>query len=292
MNRALICTNQKRDVDLSVSRSLAQILLSNGIQPYADNGLAKAIGALPMSRSAKPDMAFVLGGDGTILRAVHSLSRRGIPLLGVHMGKLGFLTEVLPKELDMAVKALLEGQYDIEERGLLRGTAFGPDGQPKGRSLLALNELALLRASMNGLLQVGVKVNGQLLGAYGGDGLMIATPTGSTAYSLSAGGPIVEPSVACMLITPICAHTLHARPVIVPDDVQIELWPQMPDENALVYADGQNARKIAYGDCVNIQKADYTAKFIRLRSVCFFAQWHEKLSEWNRPMVSGEEELA
>ncbi len=222
------------------------------------------------------DALVALGGDGTMLRAARAAAERDVPVLGVNLGNLGFLSEVEPEGLKKALERLMTGDYREEKRSMLAVTA----GDARH---LALNDAVLSRGGYARLIRVRALVDGSWAGDYRADGLLVSTPTGSTGYSLSAGGPIIAPGVDCMLITPICPHSLQHRPQVIPGDavVRLELSPDEPVEASL-QVDGQAYAALHAGDAVEIRRAAECVRLIRLRTTGFFDVVHQKLIEWSR----------
>lgn len=214
------------------------------------------------------DAAIVLGGDGTLLHAAGFLAPFGIPLLGVNLGYLGFLTEVEASELSPALERLLTEAYEIEERMLLEAVVEGESRQDR---FLAVNDVVITRSAFARMIHLSIDVEGVSVGNFLADGLIISTPTGSTAYSLSAGGPIVHPRLETILITPICPHSLATRSILaLPEEViRIRLITDRESE-VLLTADGQAGVRVAPSESVVVQRADVTAKFIKLGGRSFY----------------------
>jgi NAD+ kinase len=204
------------------------------------------------------DMLITLGGDGTILAAAQTAARYAVPILGVKFGGLGFLAEVGADEFLPVMEQILRGEYGVQERIALQAKLIG-GGEP----FFALNEVAVDKGKQYRVVRLKVTINGEPLNTYIGDGVMIATPTGSTAYSLAAGGPILAPELHAMLITPICPHSLSARPVVVPDDSVICIEHVMAKESVAISADGRFVYHLDGDRCIEIRKADFTIKLVR-----------------------------
>jgi len=220
------------------------------------------------------ELLIVFGGDGTILRGARLAAPRGLPVLGVNMGGFGFLAEVGASELATALPDVLDGRYELDERMMLQARVEPPASAP----LLALNDMVVTRTEPARVMRVRVAVNGEHLATYAADGVIVATPTGSTAYSLSAGGPIVHPGVEALLITPICPHTFNARSVIInpSDDVTVEVAERTGD--VVLTVDGRIGTTFAHPSYVTIRKAAQTTVFIRLRRDSFYNMLRTKLS--------------
>jgi NAD+ kinase len=213
------------------------------------------------ARSHGIDAVVVLGGDGTLLRAARQFSPLGIPLLGINLGRLGFLNEIERQDLYPSLTKLLSGEYSIEERMMLRGSVISAKG-PEVEAL-ALNDVVISRGNISRIVTLDISIAGATLSSYPSDGVIISTPTGSTAYSLSAGGPVIFPQVQAITVTPICPHTLSARPMVVGpnDSVKVSFRRGI---DCLVTFDGQETIEIRPGDVVTIERASLTTQLIKL----------------------------
>lgn len=221
------------------------------------------------------DAVISLGGDGTLLRAMQYAMKADVPLLGINMGRVGFLTEIEPRQLEESVQKLCAGAFYIEERMLL--SVMVNQGAP----ILSLNDAVINRGSR--LIAVNAYVSDDLIGRYVADGVIVASPTGSTGYSLSAGGPVISPDVKCMVISPICPHTLQHRPVVVSarETVRLELDGE-DGQGIYLSIDGQTTVPLGGRDTVYVTCAENTGKLIRLNKPHFFTLVREKLTEWSR----------
>lgn len=224
------------------------------------------------------DLLVVLGGDGTLLSALDVALPLDLPMLGVNMGRVGFLSEIQMESLEDDIEKLLQGAFFMEERMLLEVEA------PGHKSVYALNEVSFNRMdSMVGILTVEVEANGVLVDCCAGDGLIVATATGSTAYSLSAGGPIVSPDLDCMVLTPICPHTLNARPVVLSASTLVTVRVRGEEKRALMLMDGRNPVRLSDGGGeILVRRAEKRARFVRLRQHNYFELLRAKLSQWTR----------
>ncbi len=224
------------------------------------------------------ECAIVLGGDGTMLHASHDLCLRKIPVFGINMGTFGFLAQTEVSGIGKAIKTLAEDDHKIEERLMLSA-----DISCKGQkvSALAVNDVVITKGSRTRVISLGVYVNDDLVGEYFGDGVIVSSPTGSTGYSLSAGGPIVTPEAELMLITPICPHTLNARCIIVAATDRVTIKVQNmgnnknPDADAVV--DGYRSYGLVPGDVITVKRAGTNSRMIRLGDRSFFDVLHGKL---------------
>ncbi len=226
--------------------------------------------------AGRVDYAIVLGGDGTILRVARELSGKNVPILGVNMGQMGFLAEVEPSRLEKALEQLLEGNYAILHRLMLSARVFRDDAQVA--DFLALNDVVVAKGPFSRIIYVETYVNDRFLESYPGDGLIVATPTGSTGYSLSAGGPIVNPVLDVMIITPICPHILHHRSVVVAshERVMIKIRSRRQSEVFLT-VDGQVGFSLEDGDQVLVTRAPLTTPLVQLEGSNFYILLHRKL---------------
>ncbi len=248
-----------------------------GIAPVADAESAGALGLpagpLRAELGRNVDAVVVLGGDGTFL----SVSRgcpSTTPVAGVNMGTLGFLTEHSRDDAFTLLDDLAAGRVLIERRDRLR-VVVG-DG-PARHEFLVLNDVVINKAALARILTINVEINGEFLSRYHADGLILATPTGSTAYNLSAGGPIVHPGLSAMLVTPICSHTLTNRPLVVPLEWRTRIWVDGGDEEIYLTLDGQLGLPLAAGERVEVAKAADPLSLIRVPSASFFSILHQKL---------------
>lgn len=221
------------------------------------------------------DAVVSLGGDGTLLRAMQYALKADIPILGVNMGRVGFLTEIEPAQLEESVQKLFSGDFYIEERMLLSvNVNHGP-------GVLCLNDAVVNRGSR--LIAINAFISDDLIGRYVADGVIVASPTGSTGYSLSAGGPVISPDVKCMVVSPICPHTLHHRPVVVSASETVRLELDSEDIPGIYLSiDGQTTVPLSGGDTVYITCAKQAGRLIRLDKPHFFTLVRKKLTEWSR----------
>jgi len=222
------------------------------------------------------DLVIAIGGDGTILAASRLLAVRGVPLLGINIGGLGFLTVRSTDQLGEVLKLIEDGSYRTEERMMLEGEVVGPN---PCAGLLALNDFVVGHGAMARIFDLSVSVDDRFVSTYAADGLILATPTGSTAYSLSAGGPIVDPSMRVIVATPICPHTLAVRPMIVPGSSIIEVEILDADRRVDLTADGQESHELTAGNKVRVKSSDYVARLIMVEGTEFFDILRTKL-EW------------
>jgi len=227
---------------------------------------------------ATADIIVVLGGDGTILEAARRASNRGTPILGINMGRLGYMAELEPDELKL-LSEVLAGNYAIEERSMLAVERVS--GQ-KHTIAYALNDAVISGGSIARIVDLELYEEETFVAKYRADGLIVTTPTGSTAYSMSAGGPIIDPRMACFCVTPICPHALNARPLIFPDSVRLSVKNTCQREKMLYLTlDGRTNLELALGDTVHITKAERTARLVSLKGHDFYNKVHKKLHTYD-----------
>lgn len=224
------------------------------------------------------DLMFSIGGDGTILDAVPLLRDSGIPVLGINMGRLGFISSVARDEIGNAVEQILQGRFTTESRTLLELVA--PQGVFDDTVNYALNEINIIRNPEHSLLAIKVFVNDAFLNTYWGDGILMATPTGSTAYSLSAGGPILTPDSRNFVITPIAAHNLTVRPIVIPDDSVVRIHVE-GREKKFVFSMDSRVRALDTSVELVVRKADFCIRTVRMEGTDFFSTIRNKLS-WGK----------
>lgn len=234
-------------------------------------------GGIPASEFVNHvEIAAVLGGDGTMLNALSRLGNFEKPVAGINIGTLGFLTSCTDSELDLFVESIATGNFSTSTRTLLNATVHRLGQAPE--CFIALNEITLARGETGRLVSLRAMVNGELLNDYRADGLIIATPTGSTAYSLSAGGPLISPSAAVFVITPICPHSLSQRSLILSDDSLVELSSEDLGCGPLLFTvDGRDSIRIEPGDRVEVRKASHSFHLVRLEDRSFYEALRQKL---------------
>lgn len=267
-------------------RDITGWLEDRGCQVLMDEKTALLTGREQQGRNwagltGESDCIMVLGGDGTLLGCARMVAAAGVPIAGINLGRLGFLTEVDLPELYPVLDGLLAGQYVVEERMMLTARVFRNDEEVKVIS--GLNDTVISKGAFARLIVLQVVVNDEVVGAYPADGLIVATPTGSTAYSLSAGGPLVVPNLELMLVTPICPHTLWARPLVIAGDSTVEVTLLSRQGEVMITVDGQHGYRLRTGDRVKVERAEFKAKFLRLTNRSFFNILWNKLKEGDRP---------
>lgn len=280
MKHFLIYTNPHKDVQGRVTGRIMDYLTARGqkvTRITGEDGLLLEKTEIP----ADAYCMIVLGGDGTILQAARDNQKAQLPLIGVDMGTLGYLTEIEPSAVEEALEKLIAGEFVIECRMMLKGQVC------RGESVVyadcALNDIVISRCGSLKIVKLKVYVNGQFLCEYSADGVIITTPTGSTGYNLSAGGPIVEPNAQLLMLTPICPHTLSARSIILSAEDVIEI--EIPEgkegqkQAVEVNCDGTSMLPIQAGDKIRIERSDRVTKMIQINKVSFLDVLHKKLSD-------------
>lgn len=280
MKRAAIISKRGKPDLPGIVRDLAAWLRAHGYAISADSISREFCdGCDPAEREdlaiQKPDFVVVLGGDGTLLSVARSVAPAGIPILGVNLGSLGFLTEVKQEELVRALEAIDSGKCDVSQRALLHCQL-----RRKNECLAsyeAFNDVVVHQSAIARLAVFDVRVNGKFVANYTADGLIVATPTGSTAYSLAAGGPILAPDLPGFVITPVASHALTNRPLVVQDTATIEVSTQESSNSVLLTVDGQQGRPLADGDVVVCRLSEFKVKLLKLAERSFFDVLRTKL---------------
>jgi NAD+ kinase len=209
----------------------------------------------------RPQMVFVLGGDGTFLSAVHHYAPLGIPLLGIDMGGLGFLAEVSVENMLGAAEKVLRGDFMVEERMMVQCEIVHQDGTVEAD--FALNDVVVYRGPFAQMIRLSTYIDEEFLASFPADGLIVATPTGSSAYSLSAGGPVIFPTLAVFIVTPICAHTLYARSIVVPPNSCVKVVLESLKEGTMVTLDGQRGYSLSRGEYLKVHRAPFPAHLVK-----------------------------
>jgi NAD+ kinase len=219
------------------------------------------------------DMVLSMGGDGTFLKAASHVGKKNIPILGINTGRLGFLADISPEEMEETFEDIYRGNYKVEERSVLQ--AFSENHSLKGYAC-GLNEIAVLKRDSSSMITIHTSINGAYLTTYQADGLVIATPTGSTAYSLSIGGPVIVPHSKTIAITPVAPHSLNVRPIVINDDWEITLDVESRSHNFLVAIDGRS-ETCREGTRLTIRKADYHIRIVKRPNHIFFHTLRNKM---------------
>lgn len=226
------------------------------------------------------DFAVSLGGDGTFLRAASRVGKKNIPVVGVNMGHLGFLADVAPEEAEAAINDIFEGKYRFVERSVIEAYT---DKEAIGGNPYALNEVAVLKRDIASMILIRATLNGEYLTTYQADGLIVSTPTGSTAYSLSNGGPIIVPSTDVLCLTPVAPHSLNVRPIVINDSVTVELEVESRSHNFLIAIDGRS-EKMQEGTKVTIRKAPFNIRIVKRLSKQYYKNLRDKMG-WGKGVL-------
>lgn len=276
---ALIGKYQSREIAESLL-SLAAFLSARGVEVLLEEATAAAVGANGYvvagyeTIGERADVAVILGGDGTMLNAARHLARFEVPLVGINQGRLGFMTDIALGSMTESITAMLEGKFLREQRFLLHAEVLR-DGEPAFQTL-ALNDVVVNKGDIGRMIELEVKVDGELIHVLRADGLIVATPTGSTAYALSANGPILHPSVPGIAIVPLCPHALSNRPITVSDSCTIDI-ALLPPHDARVHFDGQTRFDARAGDVVRIVRSRHHITLLHPPGYSYFAMLREKL---------------
>lgn len=285
MKHFLIITNSFKDTDLRLTKDIKAYIEKKGGSCfyYTSNGEDEdAAAPKPEQIPADTEVVIVLGGDGTLIRAADRMISNGFPLIGVNLGNLGYLCELEESNVFWAIDRLFEDQYIIEKRMMLVGCGIkaGKRVAPK----IAFNDIVIHRTGSLSIVNLILSVNGRYLNTFRADGIIISTPTGSTGYNMSAGGPIVDPKASMILITPINAHNLNTRSIVIGDEdevvVEIGRRRSQKDETMEVSFDGDNAVKLEVGDRFIIRKAEKTTQILKLRNESFLEILRRKMETY------------
>ena len=256
-----------KDVHLVLENKFHQKLSDAG------NGITETAGS-NKELIDNSDLIITFGGDGTMLSTVRKIKDSHTPILGFHLGKLGFLAQLTRKNYKEKMAQLLEGKYHIEDRMILEAKVEHPD---RNYSMYALNDIVISKGNTPRMIRFHINVDGHIMNSYNSDGIIIATPTGSTAYSLSASGPILTPDLNAVVVNPICPHSLTNRPIVIHADKDIEIVFTEIDMESHITADGQHFFPLDIQSKIHIAKAPFSVKFIRLEGSDFFQVLHSKL---------------
>jgi NAD+ kinase len=275
----ILCKPRKEDL-CSVLPPLVEWLRARKLKVMLDETAAESCSSLDKASErerlvSESDLLVVLGGDGTLLAAARLLGDREIPILAVNLGSLGFLTSVTLDELYPLLEATLAGRHSISERMVLQAQLMRGGALVEGAR--ALNDAVVNQAALARLMDFDMHVDGSHVGRYRADGIIVATPTGSTAYSLAAGGPIVFPDMQAFVITPICPHMLTNRPLVIPDASRIEIAPKQHGEPVHLTLDGQIGFQLQPGDRVVIERAKARVQLVRAAGKSYFEVLRSKL---------------
>jgi NAD+ kinase len=285
MKRIGIIAKQNKPEAVTITGRLVEWLQPKGVEVYIEEGIEKSLRPNlrapflnPVKREEIPshaEMIIVLGGDGTLLSVARLVGSHEVPILGVNLGGLGFLTEIRLEELYRVLERVIQGDFVTDERVVFNAAVIR-----RGERLaefIVLNDAVINKGALARIIDLETTINGEYLTTFKSDGLIISTPTGSTAYNLSAGGPIVYPSLHCIIITPICPHTLTNRPIMIPDDVEVRAILKSKQQEVILTLDGQQGFVLEFGDVVEVKKAEGKILLIKSPYRHYFEVLREKL---------------
>lgn len=275
----LIAHSSKADARLATREMIAALRrkkIAYALEAHTARLVGRKSSDDERSLAAKCELLVVMGGDGTILRVLHRLGPDLRPIFGVNIGSLGFLTCVSPEEIDRAVESIAKKDYILSPRDLLVAEITKPSGR-KGVRMYGLNDVVISRGERSQLVRIRIQIDGSELTDYNADGLVVSTPTGSTAYSLSAGGPILMPDSGGFVVTPICPHVLTNRSTVVSDRSLIEASLTAPQQEVFVTVDGQSTKPMRVGDTLRISKSDRVLPLVMLPERLFPQVLRQKL---------------
>jgi len=273
--------NEKKKQSFDLAREICHFFSKHNITVVAEDEKAKKIDAQPLSETDPAKIKFLIsmGGDGTLLRIVHHFHYIDAPILGINLGHLGFMADVPIQDIFPSLADLLAGKFRIDERLMLEAVS------PEGKILHAVNDVVLHRAVNYSLIELSLHLDGKLMNTFVADGLIVATPNGSTAYSLAAGGPILSPDLDAIVITPICPHTISNRPIVLTGNHQIQIEYLSPYDPIDVRADGIAAFDLPTHGKVNISRSFKKFKIVKLDRIDYFATLRTKLG-WSGKLTS------
>jgi NAD+ kinase len=294
MKRIGIIAKKNKPEAVSIARSLVEWLQPKKIEVYIEEEMGRLLftsgpslrAGLPLSdayinsveRNDIPDhveMVIVLGGDGTLLSVARLVGVHEVPILGVNLGGLGFLTEITLEELYRVLERVIQGDFITDERVVLNAAVIRRG--ERMAEFIVLNDAVINKGALARIIDLETTINEEYLTTFKSDGLIISTPTGSTAYNLSAGGPIVYPSLHCIIVTPICPHTLTNRPIVIPDDVEIRAILKTKQQEVILTLDGQQGFSLEFEDVVEVRKAEGRILLIKSPYRHYFEVLREKL---------------
>lgn len=276
MNNFLILANTDKDLNLGLSNKISEYLIQKGAKATIVSDVSEHYEDLRVKAELMNGVqaAIVLGGDGTMLRAAHSIGTYDIPYIGINLGTLGFLTEIEESNVYQALDRLLKDDFVIEKRMMIEGSV-------NDKVFHSLNDVVITRAGFSRIIGLKVYVNNQLLDTYEADGVIVATPTGSTGYNMSAGGPIVSPKASAIVVTPISPHSLTSKSVVFDssEEIRVEIMKKRKtqDTEAIVSFDGGNNIELSAGDIVNVKLSSRSISLIKMYDVNFYSVLRDKI---------------
>src|SRR4030043_1686745 len=297
MKRIGIIAKQNKPETIPIARNLVEWLRPKKIEVYMEEGMVKQfhppLGGPHLNSIGREDIPkkveviIVLGGDGTLLSVARLVGDHKVPILGVNLGGLGFLTEITLEELYRVLERVIQGDFTTDERVVLNAAVIRRG--ERMAEFTVLNDAVINKGALARIIDLETTINEEYLNTFQSDGLIISTPTGSTAYNLSAGGPIVYPSLHTLIITPICPHTLTNRPIVIPDDVEVRALLKSKEEEVILTLDGQQGFPLEFEDVVEVKKAEGRILLIKSPHRNYFEVLREKLKWGERPLLrSGE----
>jgi NAD+ kinase len=263
MNRIGIICKPGRAEPLEILKELLPWLGQRGCETFVDAETASALDIKGVSRTeiaSLVEVVFVLGGDGTMLSVSRLVAERGVPILGINLGTMGFITEISKDEIYDAAERMLSGACTVEERLMLDASIYRSG--TKIAEYTVLNDVVINKGALARIMDLETNINGTYVTTFKADGLIISTPTGSTAYSLSAGGPILYPTLNSIVLTPICSHTLTNRPIVLPDDFRIEITLKTLSEDVYLTLDGQVGFSLRVDDVIAVSKSEFKTRLL------------------------------
>jgi len=265
---------------LALAADLASWLKTQGLIPLGEPLTASTIGAVaaePAELAEKADLIVVMGGDGTLLGVARLIGKRETPILGINLGGLGFLTEITVAEARATLARVIAGDYEVDRRITLEAVVERrATPGAAAEHFRALNDIVIVKRTLGRMLDLEVVADHMPFCSYRADGLIVATPTGSTAYALSAGGPIVFPNLGVVVLAPICPHTLSNRPVVLPDSFELEIRLRVADDGAMLTCDGQETAQLGSSDTIHIHRGRHAVGLVRSTHP-YFEIWRDKL---------------
>lgn len=283
MKHFLIATNFIKDENLKLTTEIENYIQTKGGESKRIIGEGNKSFLYSIEENQHFDCILALGGDGTILKVSRDLRKLNIPIVGVNLGTLGFLAEIEPEQIYPVIDRLMADDYEMEERMNIVGSVYKADTDTPMIQDVALNDIVISRAGFSRVIGLKVYVNGKVMDIYEADGIIVSTPTGSTGYNLSAGGPIVSPKTNLMIVTPISPHSLTSKSIVFSseDEIVIEVLKmrKAQEEEAIVNFDGQPGTQLSAGDRIVVRKADSVTKMIKLYDVSFYEVLREKIAK-------------
>lgn len=276
-----IVPNYNKEPAMKLVNELAEFLLKKECKVVLTYKIAEMtglndLGVTKYELYSKSDFIIVLGGDGTLLDTGRKAAKFGTPLLGINMGTMGFLATADGSEAETAIEKVLNGEYKIEKRLMLESEIISDTDNPK--QYIAVNDVCISRGVFTKITEYDIYVNEEYLATFRADGIIISTPTGSTAYNLSAGGPVLKPDIACMVITPICPHSMHSRSIVVSADDTVRIEASFGSNGDIIMSmDGQTSVILNNGDIINVRKSANSINIIKTNTRSFYEILRKKL---------------